>query len=519
MNSESSSLAIRADLPSQPLPGQGRWASWLQRWLPASYAGRVLAGLLLFAAVWLSELAASSLTAPMDNIEQLTWVRSLQWGYYKHPPLPTWLLWPLVKLFGFSALDTYVLGAAITLAALGIFTALLVRMRGQAYATLALLATLCITFYNGRLYYYNHNTVLMLFVSASALAFWQAMRTGRLVWWAWLGLALGLGGLSKYQVAITGTCIALVWLQQRAWRQAALRRGAVLAVAVASFTLLPHLVWLVQSNFLPVHYAMATSLGVSMSGLERVQSVSHWLADLLFNRALPAWLLLALALTHSRPSAVVAAPVADDPAGPGRLARHASLSRAILLSYGLVPLLFMVATGLLFGSELQLQWGTAFSMFAVPAVMELLAMRRKGITLSLRRAAVAFVLLQTLLLNVNWFTSARAPARLQSKHWCRFPSAKLARVLAGPAREALGGPIRLIESGSAVAGALALQLPEHPWVLIDGKPEYSPWVPADVLASAPRLLLRQFDGEPEAGWTVLGPDFPGLAWKVGPPGA
>src|SRR5256885_10565865 len=24
-----------------------------------------------------------------DNLEQLTWVHSLEWGYYKHPPLPT----------------------------------------------------------------------------------------------------------------------------------------------------------------------------------------------------------------------------------------------------------------------------------------------------------------------------------------------------------------------------------------------------------------------------------------------
>ena len=60
----------------------------------------VVIGMLIFAAVWLLHLAATSLSAPVDNIEQLTWVRSLQWGYYKHPPLPTWLLWLPVQLLG-----------------------------------------------------------------------------------------------------------------------------------------------------------------------------------------------------------------------------------------------------------------------------------------------------------------------------------------------------------------------------------------------------------------------------------
>jgi hypothetical protein len=37
---------------------------------------------------------------PVDSAEQMAWVRSLQWGYHKHPPLPTWLIAPWVALFG-----------------------------------------------------------------------------------------------------------------------------------------------------------------------------------------------------------------------------------------------------------------------------------------------------------------------------------------------------------------------------------------------------------------------------------
>ena len=54
---------------------------------------------------------------------------------------------------------TYVLGAACTMSAAVLLWQLLVKVRGPAYAVVALLAALCITFYNGRLYYYNHNTL------------------------------------------------------------------------------------------------------------------------------------------------------------------------------------------------------------------------------------------------------------------------------------------------------------------------------------------------------------------------
>lgn len=514
VQSEQSSLSIHADILLDPRPGALAGARWLPRvWrcLPASYVGRVTLGLVLFAAVWLSELAASSLTAPMDNVEQLTWVRSLQWGYYKHPPLPTWLLWPVVHFFGAAPVDTYVLGASVTLAALGLYAWLLVLMRGRAYATLALLAALCITFYNGRLHYYNHNTVLMLFVTASALASWQAFRLRSLAWWAALGLMLGLGGLSKYQIAVSAVSVAVVWVQQRGWRDATHRRGAWLAAGVAGLTMLPHLLWLVQSDFQPIHYAMSTSLGVAIPWVDRWHAVMHWLADELFNRLLPAWLLLALALTTEPPGQALAqggaAPKAKASGGLG-------LTRSLLLAFGIVPLAFMAAIGLLFGSELQLQWGTAFAPFAVPAATELLAMRKSGATLSLRRATIAFVGIQILLLSVNWFTSAKAPARWQSAHWCRFPSAQLAQELAGPARRALGGPVRIIDGPSQLAGALALQLPEQPWVLIDGRPDISPWVPADELSHSPVLQLRVYQGTLDPAWQAVGADFPGLAWRV-----
>src|SRR2546423_6326091 len=299
--------------------------------------GRQVAVLLLvFGLIWLFVLVATGLLPPADNIEQLVWVRSLEWGYYKHPPLPTFLLWLPAHVFGLSAWTSYLLGATVTLAAMAIFWRLLVELRGPGHASLGLLAALCITYYNGRLYYFNHNVVLLLFVVASAWLCWRAFEERRLRWWLALGLAIGLGGLANYQIAVTVVSLACFWVSQRGWRDPVHRRGPLLAACIAILVLLPHLLWLPQHGYAPIRYAMETSLGVELKLGERLAWTLHWEVDQLFNRALPALLLLGLARWSGRG---IAAPVDPQP--------RPAPARALLLSWGVAPLVFMPLMGIL----------------------------------------------------------------------------------------------------------------------------------------------------------------------------
>lgn len=483
--------------------GSGRRVS-VSGWL-------VAVGLLLFGVVWLANLAYTSLSPPVDSIEQLIWVRALEWGYYKHPPLPTWLIWLPVQLFGLSAWTSSVLGATLTLGSMGILWRLLAKMRGSLYATVALLAVLSVTYYNGRLYYYNHNIVLMLASTASAALCWQAYSTRQLRWWAGLGLALGLGALSKYQIAITVVSLLVFFFHQRAWRDPAHRLGLLVATLIALLVFTPHIEWLRSHDFEPIHYAFDTSLGIDLTLAHRITWSIHWLVDQLLNRALPALLVLAAALylpskarrPALRPGAATAAPRGDP-------------ARALLLSWGVVPFVFMPLLGVLFGSDLQLQWGTAFLLFTVPAIMEIVP-RRRWDRVDLGSALKAFLAVQALLLVLSVITSPRGPASLRDHHWRTFDSGELAAIVAGPARDALGGPIRVLIGSTADAGALALQLPEHPVVLIDGSFDHSPWVKPDVLERCGAVQLGSMTEMADA--TPVGPAFPGLAWRVVKPEA
>jgi 4-amino-4-deoxy-L-arabinose transferase-like glycosyltransferase len=472
----------------------------------------MLLGLLVFALLWLAQLSDTSLVAPFDNIEQLTWARGLAWGYYKHPPLPTWLIAGPVALWGPAAWESYLLGAAMTLSALALMWQLLARLRGVTHAHVALLAALCITYYNGRLNYYNHNIVLLLASSACASLCWQAVTTRRRRWWLALGLALGLGALAKYQIAVTGLCVLAFALQQGALRDRDHQRGLLLAGGAALLVFSPHLLWLVEHDFSPVHYALSTSLGVGLSLPQRALDTTQWLLDQVLNRASVAWLLLAwLAWQAGRaqpgaPSGLSKAPEQHRP--------PADAARALLLIWGGLPLLFMPAVGLLLGADLQLQWGTAFLLFAVPAAMELTAGARWHQT-PLRRALPAFVLLQALLLLVKYMSSPIGPARWRDHHWRSFDALRLASQIEGPARRLLGGRITVVVGPANEAGALALA--DHPLVLIDHRFDESSWVDPALVARCGALQLGPLSQLPHA--TPLAAPLPGWGWQILPPQA
>ncbi|GAC1530614.1 MAG: hypothetical protein NVS2B4_09580 [Ramlibacter sp.] len=506
-----SRCSLRVDTAASPsaAPRFGATAS-TSPWIPPLVVAAC------FAAFWLLLDSALSRVAPADNIEQLTWVRSLEWGYYKHPPLPTWLLWPLVRLFGLNEWNTYVLGALMTLTAVAMLRSVVAQAWGRQEANLCALAVLCVTYYNGRLYYYNHNVVLLWISAACAWSSWQALRTRKIGWWVVVGALLGIGALTKYQIAITALCTMACWLLARGWRDRVHRQGAALAIMVAMTIFAPHLVWLVESNFPPVHYAMSSSLSAGLGCNERmVQSVT-WLSDQLLNRALPAWLMLALtaATQHShrgRPGTPLAP--GHSQAGPSHLQPD---GRSFLLVWGVLPLWAITIIGLLAGSDLQLQWGTAFVLFTIPAVMVL---TRRVVNWAKTPAALMLLIfagVQTVLAGESISTSplGAAPKLL---HWRAFDIESLSQAIELPMRKQIGrSPVCVISGPSAVAGALALRMPAHPLVLIDGRMDRSPWV-ASMSAQPGCALLEVIPSksrQTDTGFQAIEGPYGQFEWRV-----
>ncbi|MDR3065372.1 MULTISPECIES: glycosyltransferase family 39 protein [Comamonas] len=446
--------------------------------------GRAVAALLaVYGVVWLAIHWVTALAAPGDNVEQLIWIRSLELGYFKHPPMPTWIMAASAAVVGPSIGLTYVLGGVLTLGSLAIFWKLLCDMRGRAYATVGLLAALSITFYCGRLYYYNHNVVMMLWISMAVALTWQITQKPSLAGWAGLGLVSGLGMLSKYQYVLALGVIGLWWLRIGAWKNPVHVKGAALAAVVGLLVLSPHLYWLTSHDWMPMHYAERTSLGLHLDTAARIKMSWTFAVDWIFNRCMPAWIVLGVALWWGRRRAgktgAQTAPVKELPVDADRMLRE------FWLLWGLVPLLAMLVLCLFTGSYLHLQWGTAFMFLCVPAVMEWARSPRSwGAAGDLRAAWLTFGILQALLLLQFWLASPMGLSGYKSSHQNHIPVDRIVAGLAPAAHQALGGPVDIIIGPQALAGRIAMELPERPRVYVERNLQYSPWIREEELPNA-----------------------------------
>ena len=426
----------------------------------------------LFGILWVWHLMSVALSAPMDNVEQLVWSHSLEWGYHKHPPFPTWLLALPARLTGYSAMTTAVLGSICTLISTLIFWNLIRQIWGRPSAYIALLAGLCITFYNGRLNYYNHNTVLMLCVGLSAYCWWMVLTTGRTRWWIALGASAGLGMLSKYQYLLVLAPSAVFIWSLKPWRNRQHLEGMAWAILAAAMLWAPHLLWLMQQDLAdsPIRYALKTSRPEFLQNGLSISTSLHsglWLIDLLLNRCLPALLLL------------LGLKALSEPVRAESFAPTSPISgNRFLWLWGGLPVLCITLLGLLAGMDLQMQWGTAFAIWIVPPLMMLLGMHQRWICAPLTWLALGlFALIQTLLLLQSYHTSASGCCASTAPHrWRLFDSQALAGELDASARQAVGGTFKIIVGPTIVAGAVSLVLPDKPKVLIDHNLKISPWI-------------------------------------------
>ena len=310
----------------------------------------IVAFFLCYLLMWtLLPLLAGS-EVPGDNVEQLRWATEPAWGYDKHPPWPTTVLWLLEHVLPTGVPLTYFLGAVqAALVALG--AALVARETLPPTAKwLAPLLITCISYYTFRLHFYNHNTALMVAYAGSLYCCWRVRSTWQLRWWSALGICWGLGMLSKYQMAVPIACNLAFFWTVRDGRLKTLVTGVFVAGLVASVILIPHVVWLINNHFPSFEYA-ATRLAADLSMLGRLDDIFRFVTHQLL-RLTPILLLLGLLKWGSR---------TDRPAGAEvNLPTVDPEVRRFFAIHFWGPFIAMVMLCALLGIDLQSHWGTAF---------------------------------------------------------------------------------------------------------------------------------------------------------------
>lgn len=298
-----------------------------------------------------------------DNVEQFVWSHSMELGYYKHPPLPTWLMGLALSVLGPHWWLTNALAAACV-AATGLFTWLTARhLCGERTANIAIVLWGLQQCFSVSAEIYNHNTVLVLCLSALTYSVLRALTSASdMRWWLASGALAACAMLSKYQAALPLLAlVTAIFLTDTARRTYLLwRLAAVILVFFVCFG--PHLYWGITNHFPSLRYASEV---IESGGLARRAS---WVLTFAVNQVrmvLPLLLTLAalaLLARFRRSDAAGASSSALQPQMPVRRWSDAEVSIWMAcLMWG--PVVALVLVSLVSGSALRNHWGVQLFQF------------------------------------------------------------------------------------------------------------------------------------------------------------
>jgi 4-amino-4-deoxy-L-arabinose transferase-like glycosyltransferase len=435
---------------------------------------------LLHLVVWTALPSVLYPNLPLDLIEALTYGREWQIGYDKLPPLPWWLVEIVYRTIGHDA--AYY--ALAQLAVIGGFAVVWWMARGLVGEVGALAAILII---DGLHYFhytaakFNHDVIQLPLWALAGCTFHAALKRGHMASWLLLGAALGTALWAKYFVVVLALPLALFLLLDPDARKCLRTTGPWIALAIALLVMAPHLLWLVDSDFLPFAYA-------SRRAAPSHGAIDHLVHPLVFAASQALFLLpsalIAAALVWPRSRPIL------DAAGDGRGSRASSeaaqignekrAGRADAFDYRIVTLLAfgpaatVIAMSAMSGRGAIAMWGYPLWLFlglwivlSLGGAIEPARFRLMIATWAVLFGAFAFAFI------ANYSFLPTIDHRYRAAF---YPGDRLAEEMARRFRMATGHHLAYVIGSMWDGGNISHYASERPRVLIDGEPQRAPWI-------------------------------------------
>ncbi len=182
-----------------------------------------------------------------DDAEQLISAQSWAWGYgVRNPPLFTWIVVLSQHIFGVSiAAVVTVKFALLAISIWLLHLAARIVLDNKKLAALAAFSPLAIYYVSWDLsFHYTHSVLLAASLCLTFVALLRLERRNDLPSYLILGVAIGIGLLSKYNYALFLAALLPAAFADRALRSHLANARTLLSAAIAVALALPHYLWL-----------------------------------------------------------------------------------------------------------------------------------------------------------------------------------------------------------------------------------------------------------------------------------
>jgi 4-amino-4-deoxy-L-arabinose transferase-like glycosyltransferase len=488
----------------------------LVAWVKDAPGTAFAAFLAVHAAVWTLLPSLLYANLPLDLVEALIYGREWQLGYDKLPPLPWWLVEVMHRLIG-QDFAYYLLAQVSVCAAFTFVYAMAWPLVGALGALVAVLIVDGLHYLNYTSAKFNHDVIQLPFWAMAGYALHRALRGGRLLHWALLGIAIGLSLWAKYFVVVLVAPMVVFALADRDARKALATLGPYVAAGVALIVAAPHLIWLVRNNFLPFAYAEHRAV-LPRGWYDHLWHPFEFGVSQLFF-LIPSLLIAAPLFVRKRNSA-------DQPARPREggdpaptstgqdknwIPAFAGMSgvgadafdRRILAWLAFGPFATVIAMGFFSGRGAVAMWGYPLWLFlGVWLVLNAQRALAKPLPRILATWGIVFGAL-ALAFIINYAVLPHFDHRYRAVF---FPGASLGREIGDRFEAATGKPLRYVIGTMWEGGNVAHYAPSQPRVLVDGRPARAPWIDlSDVKANGAVVVWTDGDR------TQLPDEFRGIA--------
>jgi 4-amino-4-deoxy-L-arabinose transferase-like glycosyltransferase len=226
----------------------------------AGYLVPLLLWLGALLAIRVAALVAARIDLVLDEAQYWTWSRELAWGYYSKPPIIAWLIRGTTEICGNGEACVRVASPLLyTVTAIVIYAAAR-QLYGEriAFWSAIVFATIPGVSYSSMLI--TTDVPLVLFWSLGLYAWIMLVKRKEMRFAVLLGVAVGLGLLSKQAMIYFALCAACHAIFSSDAREALKGGRGIMAVAIALALAMPMLVWNAQHDFITFQHT-ATNIG------------------------------------------------------------------------------------------------------------------------------------------------------------------------------------------------------------------------------------------------------------------